>query len=75
MTAAYVASFKIFVRCCDCLSNGSVRLDIPDVEDAPTSVDELTESAALGSVRFTCAKCEGTIGDIFGINQLDREAA
>lgn len=69
------ASFRIYVRCCDCLESGSVRLNVPAAEDAPTCVDELVESAALASLRFSCLKCEGVIGEIIGINQIEAAAA
>lgn len=75
MTKPPVASFKLFIRCCDCLAVSSKRLDVPDFDDAPTSVDELVESAFLADVRFGCQRCDSSIGEIVGINQMEEEFA
>jgi hypothetical protein len=69
-----IARFKVHVRCDNCLRDDSHVLDVPDADEAPTSVDDLAESAFLERQRFTCSRCEYPIGLVTGIAQI-REAA
>lgn len=67
------ARFQLLQRCHNCERNQSRILDVPDVEDAPSDIDELMESAFLQSQRFKCRECEGFIGTIVAVKQW-REA-
>ncbi|MBN9443659.1 hypothetical protein [Bosea sp. (in: a-proteobacteria)] len=70
-TMSLAASFKIFLKCENCRRPSSVRLDVPDVDDAPCDVDELVDSAFLQRQVFTCEICESAIGTIIGINRVE----
>lgn len=69
-----IARFKVHIRCDNCLWDDSHVLDVPDVEEAPTSVHELAESVFLERQRFTCSRCQYPIGLVTGIAQM-REAS
>lgn len=69
-----IARFKVHVRCDNCLRDASRVLEVPDAEEAPTSVADLVESAFLERQRFTCSRCEYPISLVTGIAQI-REAA
>lgn len=71
---AYAASFELHLRCANCRKDAIRRLDVPAVDDAPSTIDELMESAFLAAQRFTCAKCESPTGTIIGVNKM-KEAA
>lgn len=45
-------------------------LDVPDVDEAPTDIEALLESAFLQRQQFVCPKCDNPIGQIAGIAQL-----
>ncbi|WP_428031525.1 hypothetical protein [Ancylobacter sp.] len=45
-------------------------LDVPAVDDAPTDIDDLLESAFLQRQRFVCASCDMPIGLIAGVAKL-----
>ena len=70
-----IASFKIVVRCHNCRHDVCRRLDVPNVEDAPTTVDELIESAFMSSLRYSCEGCETPIGTVISIAHLGFEYA
>ncbi|MEP9376168.1 hypothetical protein ABLE91_05600 [Aquabacter sp. CN5-332] len=67
--------FKLFVRCECCRRESSRVIDVPDVEDAPTDVEELLCSTLLERQVFDCRECHGTIGLITGVATLEAEAA
>lgn len=64
------ARFRLRLRCESCVRESQVVLDVPAVEDAPTDIDELLESAFLERQRFMCPECEGLIGSIASIAKL-----
>lgn len=70
-TEALAAQFNVFLKCENCRRRSCRTLDVPDVEDAPTTVDELTESAFLARQVFTCEVCDSTIATIIGINRVE----
>jgi hypothetical protein len=70
-TEALAARFQIFLKCENCRRRSCRTLDVPDVEDAPTGVDELVESAFLGRQVFACEVCDSTIATIVGINRSE----
>lgn len=69
--ASLAARFRIYLKCENCRRPSSVLLDVPDVDDAPCSVDDLLESAFLQRQAFTCQVCESAIGTIVGINRVE----
>lgn len=69
------ARFVLHLMCTNCLRQKTQHLDVPEMEDAPTCVDDLAGSQALASVRFVCQGCEGAIAEVIGINQLCLEEA
>lgn len=75
MEVPAIAAFRIYVRCSDCMATSSKRVVIPDVEDAPRSVDEFVESGAMASVRFACLRCESAIAEVIGVNEVEVAAA
>ena len=70
-TEALAAQFNIFLKCENCRRRSCRNLDVPDVEDAPTSVDDLVESALLSRQVFKCDVCDSTIATIIGINRAE----
>ena len=69
------ARFKLHIRCENCVHDTARVLEVPDAEDAPTSIDDLLESAYLARQRFVCIHCDNPIGLIASIMQLDRNPA
>lgn len=68
------ARFKLHIRCENCVHDTARVLDIPVDDDAPTTIDELLESAFLARQRFVCIHCDNPIGLIASIKQVwDRE--
>ncbi|MBS7545079.1 hypothetical protein [Ancylobacter oerskovii] len=65
-----VARFAIHICCDSCSSTSAKRLDVPDVEDAPTTVEELLESALLARQTFCCEVCESRIAYVTSIKRL-----
>jgi hypothetical protein len=59
-------SFKLHLRCTNCLKPAVRLLDVPEAEDAPRDVEELMDSAVLGRLSFTC-KCGNVIGQIVSV--------
>lgn len=64
------ASFRLHLHCANCLARASYQLDVPDVEDAPTTEDELMESAFLSSQKFECKKCQYPIGTLVALSKI-----
>lgn len=68
--------FKLHMRCHNCRVDTTRIVAPPRVEGAPETIDELLESAFLSSQRFTCAKCDSSIGQITAVTiPRDLEAA
>jgi len=59
--------FVLYVRCSNCLKEGTVPVSVPNEPDAPRDGEELIESAYLGSLRFSCQRCESPIGELVGV--------
>ncbi|KRE07429.1 hypothetical protein ASE63_22275 [Bosea sp. Root381] len=72
-----VARFQLHYRCHNCERNVFKTLDVPDVDDAPRDIDELSDSAFLAQQRYWCTPCQSAIGTIVAIKQLpiDEEIA
>lgn len=70
----HVASFIVHLRCANCLKDSVRRLDVPEAEEAPTSIDELLESNYLAEQRYACTRCDSAIATVTGV-QVAREAA
>lgn len=67
--AALRASFRLGIVCPNCRAHSERRLDVPDVEDAPSDVQELLDSAFLQQQRFACQHCEGMVGVVRLVEQ------
>lgn len=59
--------FVLFVRCSNCLREKTIPVSVPNVPDAPRDGEELIESSYLASLRFECAQCESSIGELIGV--------
>jgi hypothetical protein len=59
-------SFKLHLRCTNCLKPAVQTLEVPDVDDAPQDIDELLESALLARFPFSC-RCGNVIGQIISV--------
>jgi hypothetical protein len=59
-------SFKLHLRCTNCLKPAVRSLDVPDADDAPRDVDELMQSALLGRLSFAC-QCGSVIGQVVAV--------
>mgnify|MGYP003123465250 CR=1 FL=1 len=70
MTPRYVATFKLFLMCSNCLRKSSKMINIPDEADAPTDVDDLVYSGVMQTLRFQCMQCESVIAEVVGIEQM-----
>lgn len=66
----FAACFKIRTRCLNCRKDAAHVLSVPAEEDAPTSVDELLESAFLQRQVFTCQKCESQIAIVTAVSKV-----
>jgi hypothetical protein len=69
------ARFRLHLRCDGCLVDSERFVDVPAVEDAPTSVDELVASGFLDRQRFQCKGCESPIATLVGVTQSRRRDA
>ncbi|OWV67912.1 hypothetical protein ATY76_13360 [Rhizobium sp. R339] len=58
--------FDLQIRCENCMRESERRIAVPDIDDAPDSVDELIESNFLANLRFCCPRCESAIGRLVG---------
>lgn len=68
-SGCYVASFELVIRCDNCMRESVRRLNVPDVDDAPSDVDELLDSALLAHIGYGCMRCHGVIGQVTGIRK------
>lgn len=68
-------AFKVYVRCTNCQRDYGNLLCPPDVEDAPTDIDELLESNFLQSQRFVCETCESAIAEVTGVKIIQSRYA
>lgn len=62
-------SFTVFMKCENCLLPDEYKLAVPIQEEAPSTIDELLESAALASIPFKCRRCESTIAKVVAVKQ------
>lgn len=67
MTQEIVARFQLHLRCECCAKETMQHLDVPNVERAPRTVDELTSSGMLDFVAYKCASCESEIANLLAI--------
>lgn len=65
------AVFTMRLRCHHCLQITCRELMSPDVEDAPSDVEELLESAWLRRQSFACGQCDNPIATLVSIRQED----
>jgi len=70
VSEVYVASFKLHLVCSNCLRRSSRTVDVPDVEDAPTDVDDFVYSGMMNRLRFSCGSCQGLIAEVVGVDPL-----
>lgn len=68
--SAIAARFKLHVRCDNCVRDVAQILEVPMADEAPTSIDDLLESAFLERQRFVCVHCDNPIGIIASIVKL-----
>lgn len=59
--------FKVHLRCSNCVRPAVRAVVVPRVEDAPSTISEFLESAALSSLNFCCSKCESTSGVLVAV--------
>lgn len=69
------ARFSLLLRCHNCQRNVSRRLDVPCGDEAPRDIDELLGSAFLQKQRYKCESCEGGIGTLIAIKQIELDLA
>lgn len=69
------AAFTLRLRCHHCLRITCRELISPDLDDAPTDIDELLESAWLRRQTFACGQCDNPIATIVSVRQEDEVAA
>lgn len=65
----YKARFALHLRCDNCMRESVLALDIPQVDFAPSDIEELAEDAALNSLRYHCRHCSCTVGRIIRITE------
>lgn len=65
------ARFLMRLRCHNCHHMTARTIESPDIEDAPTCVEELLESAWLSRQNFGCAQCENTIATLISVQQQE----
>jgi hypothetical protein len=53
--------FVVYLKCDCCLRVQAHNLRVPIEEDAPSTVEELIDSAALRNIRFSCPDCDSSI--------------
>lgn len=58
------ATYRLHLRCVNCLKDSSMQLDIPD---GVYEFDDLTECVEMNGLRYQCCRCEGVIGQIVGM--------
>lgn len=66
--------FELQIRCENCRRETARHVSVPDVDDAPSDVDELVESGFLASLRFSCVNCESAIGRLVGACRVLEDA-
>jgi Zn finger protein HypA/HybF involved in hydrogenase expression len=71
---AIVARFHLNMRCDNCRQVVGTVLNVPDVEDAPTEVDDLLHSELLHGMKFKCSKCESPTAIVIGVKHLHADA-
>lgn len=67
------AAFTLRLRCHHCLKITCRALLSPDLEDAPSDIDELLGSAWLQRQTFACGQCENPIATLVSIRQDEPE--
>ncbi|CAH1670577.1 MULTISPECIES: hypothetical protein [unclassified Chelatococcus] len=65
-----VARFSLHTRCHNCRRLMVMSVDVPDEEDAPTTVDDLVESALILRLPFSCSGCQHNIGTLVAVKKL-----
>jgi hypothetical protein len=64
------ARFRLHYHCLNCEKNTFRSIEVPDVEDAPSDVEELLASALFQNLRYKCQVCEGFIAQVVAIKQI-----
>ena len=59
--------FSLHIRCSNCLRDSFRDVEVPQIDGAPSSIDDFCESSVLQSLRFSCTKCESIIGRLIGV--------
>jgi len=65
-----IARFWLHVRCHNCRKLIERTIDIPDVDDAPRSKEELRESGILRGMTFRCPRCDGQSGTVVAVKDV-----
>lgn len=65
------ARFTARLRCHNCHHITRRTIESPDIEDAPSNVDELLESAWLQRQNFSCEACGEPIATLISVKQED----
>lgn len=70
-----VVQFKLYLRCTNCRKDSAHMLAVPQVDDAPSDVDELVDSSILRTQCFLCDRCDSPIATLVAVTMPDRNAA
>lgn len=60
--------FELHIRCDNCLRETARQIEVPPGDNSPQDADDLIESGFLANLSFSCAACDGIIGQLFGIS-------
>lgn len=64
------ARFRLHLRCDNCLREQAKTISVPEVDDAPTDVEELLESAFIHQHWATC-HCGEVVTGLVAVTKLD----
>lgn len=64
-----VCKFELHVRCINCHGETVREFSVPS-DQAPMDVDDLLMSEAINRRPYICRRCDGTIGQIFGVRRV-----
>ncbi len=75
MSAEIVVRFEMHVRCENCARDSVLMLDVPNVEGAPTTIDDVLGSGLIDRQPYSCAGCECPAASLIAINPFKHRKA
>ena len=75
MSAATLMRFNLHVRCEGCVRMSVLPLDVPNVEGAPQTVDELMATNLIDYQPFKCRDCDSEICTLVTVNPFQHKDA